>query len=287
MKILITGAYGQLGNELNVLSSQYPEWQFLFTDADTLDITDSKAVELFFQTHLPGVVINCAAYTAVDKAETDTETARKINALAPEILAKYSKKCRAKFIHISTDYVFDGNACTPMKETDTENPASVYGATKWEGEKLAQAENPGMIIIRTSWLYSTFGNNFVKTMLRFGKEKGRLNVVFDQVGSPTYAADLAEAILIIVAASEKTPEKFVPGIYHFSDEGVASWYDFAKAIFEISGVNCVVNPVLTAEFPTSAKRPCYSVMDKSKIKNTFELAVPYWRDSLKICIEKL
>ena len=287
MKILITGAYGQLGNELNVLSSQYPEWQFLFTDADTLDITDAKAVELFFQTHLPGVVINCAAYTAVDKAETDTETARKINALAPEILAKYSKKCGARFIHISTDYVFDGNACTPMKETDTENPASVYGATKREGEKLAQAENPGMIIIRTSWLYSTFGNNFVKTMLRLGKEKGSLNVVFDQVGSPTYAADLAGAILSIVKKSEKEPEKFVPGIYHFSDEGVASWYDFAKAIFEISGVNCVVNPVLTAEFPTSAKRPCYSVMDKSKIKNTFELAVPYWRDSLKICIEKL
>lgn len=287
MKILITGAYGQLGNELNVLSSQYPEWQFLFTDADTLDITDSKAVELFFQTHLPGVVINCAAYTAVDKAETETETARKINALAPEILAKYSKKYGAKFIHISTDYVFDGNTCTPMKETDTENPASVYGATKREGEKLAQAENPGMIIIRTSWLYSTFGNNFVKTMLRLGKEKGSLNVVFDQVGSPTYAADLAGAILSIVKKSEKEPEKFVPGIYHFSDEGVASWYDFAKAIFEIADVNCLVTPVRSAEFPTPARRPAYSVLDKSKIKNTFGIKIPYWRESLITCMKKL
>ena len=171
MKILITGAYGQLGNELNVLSGQYPEWQFLFTDADTLDITDEKAVELFFQTHLPGVVINCAAYTAVDKAETDTETARKINTLAPGILAKAAKNTASKLIHISTDYVFDGTACQPLTETMEVNPTGVYGKTKLEGEQNCRSENPQTLIIRTSWLYSSFGNNFVKTMLRIGKEK--------------------------------------------------------------------------------------------------------------------
>jgi dTDP-4-dehydrorhamnose reductase len=287
MKILITGAYGQLGNELNVLSNQFPEWQFLFTDADTLDITDENAVELFFQTHLPGVVINCAAYTAVDKAETDTESAWKINALAPGILARAAKKTASKLIHISTDYVFDGTACQPLTETMEVNPTGVYGKTKLEGEQNCRSENPETLIIRTSWLYSSFGNNFVKTMLRIGKEKGRLNVVFDQVGTPTFAADLARAILAIIKKSEQKPENFMPGIYHYSNEGVASWYDFARAIFEVADVNCPLNPVRSAEFPTPARRPAFSVLDKSKIKNTFGIKIPYWRESLITCMEKL
>ena len=287
MKILITGAYGQLGNELNVLSNQYPEWQFLCTDADTLDITDENAVELFFQTHLPGVVINCAAYTAVDKAETDTETAWKINALAPGILARAAKKTDSKLIHISTDYVFDGTACQPLTETVDVNSTGVYGKTKLEGEQNCRSENPETLIIRTSWLYSSFGNNFVKTMLRIGKEKVRLNVVFDQIGTPTFAADLASAILSIIKKSEEKPEKFVPGIYHYSNEGVASWYDFAQAIFEIANINCQISPVRTVDFPTPARRPAFSVLDKSKIKNTFGIKIPYWRESLITCMEKL
>jgi dTDP-4-dehydrorhamnose reductase len=287
MKILITGAYGQLGNEIKVLSVAFPGWQFLFTDVDTLDITNESALEIWFQMNKPGFVVNCAAYTAVDKAETDVETANKVNALAPKLLGKYSKKFDAKLIHISTDYVFDGEAFSPYSETDPVNPKSVYGETKLQGEQNCFEENPESVIIRTSWLYSSFGNNFVKTMLRLGVERGQLKVVFDQVGTPTYAADLANAILSVIQISEKVPEKFVPGIYHYSNEGVASWYDFAKAIFEISGVKCDVSPVRSVEFPTPAKRPNYSVMDKSKIKNTFGITIPFWRDSLKDCIQKL
>jgi dTDP-4-dehydrorhamnose reductase len=287
MKILITGAYGQLGSEINCLTKEFNDWQFLFTDVDTLDITNESALEIWFQNNKPDYVINCAAYTAVDKAETDIDTAEKVNSLAPKLLGKFSKKFGAKLIHISTDYVFDGEAFSPYSETDSINPKSVYGETKLRGEKNCLKENPDTIIIRTSWLYSTFGNNFVKTMLRLGKERGQLNVVFDQVGTPTYAADLANAILSIIQISEKQPYRFVPGIYHFSNEGVASWYDFAKAIFEISGVKCTVSPVRSIEFPTPAKRPNFSVLDKSKIKNTFGTTIPYWRDSLKICVERL
>ncbi len=287
MKILITGAYGQLGNELKELAPRYPGWNFIFTDVDTLDIIDENAVRIFFQANSPDVVINCAAFTAVDKAETDVETARKINAVAPGILAKAAKQASAKLIHISTDYVFDGSACRPLTEAGKVNPTGVYGSTKLEGEQNVQTENPESVIIRTSWLYSAFGNNFVKTMLRLGKEKESLNVVFDQVGTPTYAADLAGAILSVVRLSEKNPKKLVPGIYHYSNEGVASWFDFAKAVFEISGVNCGVTPVLSSEFPSSVKRPHYSVLDKSKIKNTFEISIPYWRESLTKCVEKL
>jgi dTDP-4-dehydrorhamnose reductase len=287
MKILITGAYGQLGNEINCLTAKYPEWQFLFTDVDTLDIANENELEIWFQKNKPGFVINCAAYTAVDKAETDTENAKKINSLAPKLLGKYSQKAEAKFIHISTDYVFDGETFIPYSENDKVNPKSVYGETKLHGEQKCFEGNPDSIVIRTSWLYSTFGNNFVKTMLRLGNERGHLNVVYDQIGTPTYAADLANAILSIIAITEKNPEKFVPGIYHYSNEGVASWYDFAKAIFEISGLNCKVDPVLSDQFPTTAKRPHYSVLNKTKIKNTFGITIPYWRDSLKICGERL
>ncbi|KJF42018.1 dTDP-4-dehydrorhamnose reductase [Draconibacterium sediminis] len=282
MKILITGAYGQLGNELKVLSKNYPKWEFVFTDVDSLDITDEDQVKSYFADNNFELVINCAAYTAVDKAESDFETAQKVNALAPKLLAKYSKAVGAKLIHVSTDYVFAGDAHLPYEETDVVAPNGAYGKTKLEGEQNCRAENPETVIIRTAWLYSTFGNNFVKTMLRLGKERGELGVVFDQVGSPTYAADLAEAILEIAESKE-----FVPGVYHYSNEGVASWYDFALAIFELSGVDCKVKPVLSENFPTPAKRPAYSVLNKAKIKETYHLEVPYWRDSLKICIKHL
>jgi dTDP-4-dehydrorhamnose reductase len=287
MKILVTGAYGQLGNELKVLSTEYPEWQFLFTDADTLDITSELSVKSFFDLNNPDFVINCAAYTAVDKAETDIETAEKVNALAPEILAKSSAETGAKLIHVSTDYVFDGIGHLPYSETDPVGPASVYGTTKLAGENRTLAANQQTIIIRTSWLYSSFGNNFVKTMLRLGHERGLLNVVFDQVGTPTYAADLASVILFIIAGAEAKPEDFVPGVYHYSNEGVASWYDFAKTIFELSEMNVRVNPVRSDQFPTAAKRPAFSVLDKTKIKTTFCAEIPYWKDSLEICLGKL
>lgn len=287
MKILITGAYGQLGNEIKVLSVAFPDWQFLFTDVDALDITDENALEIWFQNNKPNYIVNCAAYTAVDKAETDSETAIKVNSLAPQLLAKQAKKSGAKLIHISTDYVFDGESFTPYTEEADVNPKSVYGETKLHGEQNCLEENPETIIIRTSWLYSAFGNNFVKTMLKLGKERGQLKVVYDQIGSPTYAADLASTILSIIQISEKQPDRFVPGIYHYSNGGVASWYDFAKAIFEISGVNCKVDPVLSDQFPTAAKRPHFSVLNKSRIKNVFGIAIPYWRESLENCISKL
>ena len=287
MKILITGAYGQLGNEINCLTARYPEWQFLFTDVDSLDITNESALEIYFKENKPGFVVNCAAYTAVDKAETDYGTAEKVNAVAPQLLGKYSKKFDAKLIHISTDYVFDGETFIPYSESDKVNPKSVYGETKLQGERNCLEENSESIIIRTSWLYSSFGNNFVKTIFRLGKERGQMNVVYDQIGTPTYAADLAKAILDIILITEEKPEKFVPGIYHYSNEGVASWYDFAKAVFEISGVKCAVSPVRSVEFPTPAKRPNFSVLDKSKIKNSFGINIPYWKESLRDCIQKL
>jgi dTDP-4-dehydrorhamnose reductase len=287
MKILVTGAYGQLGSEIKELAANHPGWQFMFTDADTLDITNETAVEVFFEANQPAVIINCAAYTAVDKAETDWETAWKVNTLAPKLLADYAKKTGAKLIHVSTDYVFDGCGHQPYNEVDTVNPVSVYGQTKLEGENHALASNRATVVIRTSWLYSAFGNNFVKTMLRVGRERGELNVVFDQVGTPTYAADLAGAILSIIGLAENQPERFVPGIYHYSDEGVASWFDFAKAIFGLTSENIKVNPVRSDQFPTPAKRPNFSVLDKSKIKKTFEIEIPYWKDSLKICLEKM
>ncbi|HPE76674.1 MAG TPA: dTDP-4-dehydrorhamnose reductase [Draconibacterium sp.] len=287
MKILITGAYGQLGSEIKALTEKYKTWQFLFTDADVLDITDENAINIYFRQNQPDFVINCAAYTAVDKAESDAETAEKVNALAPKLLAKYSGITGSKLIHISTDYVFNGESFVPYTEEDKVNPAGVYGKTKLQGEINCFEENPGSLVIRTSWLYSTFGNNFVKTMLRLAGERDKLNVVFDQVGTPTNAADLAGAILSIIQISEKDNGKFVPGIYHYSNEGVASWYDFAKAIFETTGVKCEVSPVLSDQFPTPAKRPNYSVLNKSKIKNTFGLTIPYWKESLTICLEKI
>ena len=287
MKILVTGVYGQLGSELKELTGNYPDGTFLFTDVDSLDITNEAAVQDYFQEKQPTFVVNCAAYTAVDKAESDRELARKINAIAPGILAKAAKNTGAKIIHISTDYVFNGQAFQPYTEADSVEPTGVYGETKLEGEQQCLNENPDSIIIRTSWLYSSYGNNFVKTMMRLGAERDSLNVIFDQVGTPTYAGDLAGAILSIIETTEKEQGKFVPGIYHYSNEGVASWYDFAKAIFEITEIACTVNPILTKDYPTPAKRPHYSVLNKSKIKDTFDIKIPYWRDSLHLCIKKL
>lgn len=287
MNILITGAYGQLGNELRFLSEKISGVQFLFTDADTLDITDEEHVIRFMEEFHPGFVINCAAYTAVDRAETDQANARRLNALAPGYLAKAAKNGGAGFLHVSTDYVFDGRSYLPYNESHPVHPLSVYGMTKREGEERCMAENEQAVIIRTSWLYSSFGHNFVKTMLQLGRERDELSVVFDQTGSPTYAADLAQAILAVAAVFEKQRDVYSPGIYHYANEGVASWFDFAKAIFDIADIPCRVVPVLSDAFPTPARRPHYSVMDKSKIKKAFGLTIPYWKESLEVCITKL
>jgi dTDP-4-dehydrorhamnose reductase len=283
-KILITGAYGQLGSELRVLSSGMPEQEFHFTDYDSLDVTDNLAVGDYMESVRPDFVIHCAAYTGVDKAELDKETCFRLNALAPGIMAAACKNFSARLIHISTDYVFDGTAGIPYTEDHPANPQGVYGLSKRDGE-LACQENPETVIIRTSWLYSSFGQNFVKTMIRLGRERDHLNVVYDQVGTPTYASDLASAILSIISQTIIDPGKWTPGIYHYSNEGVCSWYDFALAIHELSGIKCSVNPVETKDFVTLAKRPGYSVLNKSKIKSTYNLIIPYWLESLKKCIE--
>ncbi len=287
MKILVTGAYGQLGSTIKELSVQFPQWEFFFTDADSLDITDEKSVAEYFQKINPGYIINCAAYTAVEDAEADIESARVVNAVAPGVLAEAAKESQAGFIHVSTDYVFDGKSPVPYRETDSVNPLGVYGATKLAGERRSLEINPDTIIIRTSWLYSSYGKNFVKTMLRMGQERDSLNVVFDQVGTPTCAEDLARAALSVISQDDKNNRKKNGGIYHYSNEGVASWYDFAKAIFELAGIECKVNPVLSDEFHSSVQRPHFSVLNKSKIKTTFNLEIPYWKESLKQFLKKL
>jgi dTDP-4-dehydrorhamnose reductase len=283
-KILITGAYGQLGSELRVLSSGMPDQEFYFTDYDSLDVTDTQAVKDYMGSVRPDFVIHCAAYTGVDKAEQDKESCFRLNAVAPGIMADACKNFSSRLVHISTDYVFDGTASIPYTEDHPANPQGVYGLSKRDGE-LACMENPESVIIRTSWLYSSFGQNFVKTMIRLGNEREHLNVVCDQVGTPTYARDLASAILTIISQTISDPKKWNPGIYHYSNEGVCSWYDFAMAIHEISGIKCRINPVETKDFLTLAKRPGYSVLNKSKIKSTFNLSIPYWQESLKKCIE--
>lgn len=287
MKILVTGSNGQLGSELKELSANYPDWEFFFTDVDTLDITSEKAVDVFMRKHKPKIIINCAAFTAVDKAETETHLAHQLNSVGPGILARLSKKYKSGFIHISTDYVYDGQSYKPYEEFDPVNPAGVYGKTKLAGERLVRAGNPGAVIIRTAWLYSTYGNNFVKTMLKLGTERDELKVVFDQVGTPTYAADLAGALFTVAEVYRNNPKDVVPGIYHYSNEGVTSWYDFTQAIFEIADISCNVWPVLSVEFPTAAKRPHYTVLNKSKIKSTFNIKIPYWKKSLVNCISKI
>ena len=282
MNILITGCNGQLGNEMQLLEKDFSEHQWFNTDVEELDITDQLAIEQFIQENQIDGIVNCAAYTAVDKAESNKELCTSLNTVAPAYLAAAVDKRGGWMIQISTDYVFDGTKHTPYVETDTPCPDSVYGSTKLAGEFGVQKFCRRSMIIRTAWLYSTFGNNFVKTMLRLGKEKSELGVIFDQIGTPTYARDLAKAIMAAIAQGIK------PGVYHFSNEGVISWYDFTKAIHRIAGItSCHVRPLHTAEYPTPAKRPAYSVLDKTKIKETYNIEIPYWEESLKECIEKL
>ncbi len=282
VKILVTGANGQLGKELKQLSSSFPQFDFQFLSREDLPIHHFELVRNFFNAYHPAYLINCAAYTAVDRAESEKELAFQVNGEAVGVLAAVCKEKNCRFIHISTDYVFDGTATVPYKEDHPVNPQSVYGASKLEGEQQAFRLNPDSIVIRTSWVYSEFGKNFVKTMLKLMQEREELNVVSDQVGSPTYAADLAAAILHIISSG-----KWQAGIYNYSNEGVISWYDFAVAIKELSGSNCRVNAIPTSAYPTPAKRPAYSVLDKSKIMATFDLPIPGWKKSLATCLERL
>lgn len=282
MNILITGCNGQLGNEIQKLEKVNPQHTFFNTDVAELDITNQLAIDQFIQENKIDGIINCAAYTAVDKAESNKLLCTALNAEAPAYLAMSIEKRGGWLVQVSTDYVFDGTKHTPYVETDTPCPDSVYGSTKLAGEIAVQKLCKKTMIIRTAWLYSTFGSNFVKTMIRLGKEKSELGVIFDQIGSPTYARDLAVAIMTAVNKG------IVPGTYHFSNEGVISWYDFTKAIHRIAGINgCHVKPLHTAEYPTPANRPHYSVLDKTKIKNTYDIEVPYWEESLQECIKEL
>ena len=275
--ILVTGSDGQLGSELRTIALDFPEYNLFFTNRINLDITDHIAVKLFIESNKINAIINCAAYTAVDKAELEPALADAINHLAVANFAKLSKENNIKLIHISSDYVFDGNSKKPYIETDTPNPQSVYGQTKLDGELAVQKINPAnSIIIRTAWLYSKFGNNFVKKMLRLGKTRREISVVSDQIGTPTNAADLALAILKILPRLENTSVE----LFHYSNEGVCSWYDFALEIFKIRAIKTVVNTVKTSELPTLVKRPTYSVLNKAKIKTFFDIAVPFWKDSL-------
>lgn len=285
-KILVTGSNGQLGSEIRQISSLFANFEFCFTDYEELDITEPEKVKAFVLDFLPDYLINCAAYTAVDNAETDIVRANLLNAEAVGILAKNSSEINCRIIHISTDYVFDGIGPRPYKETDKTNPQSAYGKTKLDGEILCEKFNSQSLIIRTSWLYSAFGANFVKTMLRLGKEKTEIGVISDQIGSPTNAADLASAILNIISGIEKGDLQFIPGIYHYSNEGAASWYDFTKTIFDIAGIKCNVKPIASEDFPSKVARPAYSIMSKSKIKTNFGIEIPYWRDSLKHYLNK-
>ena len=281
-KILVTGANGQLGQELKELSAHYQDYKFYFFDKHQLNITDAKAVEILLRELQPHVVINCAAYTAVDKAESESELAYSINAEAVAILAGITYELHIKFIHISTDYVFDGSSSVPYKEDDATAPINEYGRTKLEGENKCVQNNPEAIIIRTSWVYSSFGNNFVKTMIRLMNERTEIGVVSDQWGNPTYAADLAEVLMQIIDG-----DKWIPGIYHFSNEGCITWHQFANTISKEINSACVINSITTDQYPTPAKRPLYSVLNKEKIQNIFSVNINDWKESLVKCIRKI
>jgi dTDP-4-dehydrorhamnose reductase len=283
--ILITGANGQLGNSLRLLSTEYLQYRFLFTDVDVLDICDKDALLSYMDTHKVDYVVNCAAYTAVDKAEDEEVLCLTINRDAVRNLGEAASAVKAKVIHISTDYVFDGTNSIPYIESDYTCPMSAYGRSKHEGELILKAVCLNTVIIRTSWLYSEFGNNFVKTILRLGKERNELNVVFDQIGTPTYSGDLASAILAIIDYSEE--KEFIRGTYHYSNEGVCSWYDFALKIVGLKQIPCVISPIDTKNYPTRAVRPQYSVLNKGKIKKKYGLAIPHWEESLRRMITKL
>lgn len=278
MNILITGSNGQLGNEMRDLSGQHTNHQYFFTDVDELDITDTAAVFAYVEEHKIDFIVNCAAYTNVDKAETDEAMAQRINAYAVLNLGR----TKLPIVHVSTDYVFDGSSCIPYTEEQSPSPQTAYGRTKLEGERLLLQSNQQAIILRTAWLYSAYGKNFVKTMKGLFAEREQLQVVFDQIGSPTYAADLAQAIFSIIEA-----EKRVAGIYHFTNEGVCSWYDFANEIARQTGAECRVLPILSSEYPSKTPRPHYSVLDKSKIKKIYGIEIPHWTDGLARCLRAL
>ena len=283
--ILVTGANGQLGKEFRVLAASYPQYNFLFATKEDLRIEDIEAVKKYFTATPIDFCINCAAYTAVDKAETEKEVAFLINATAVGNLATVCEQFKTQLIHISTDYIFDGAGKQPYKETDDTNPLSVYGQSKLKGEKLAVQFNPSVIIIRTSWVYSSFGNNFVKTMLRLMKERENINVVNDQLGCPTYAADLAQCILKII---EKHAAFHIPyPVFNYCNEGVISWYQFATAIKELSNSNCIVNPIPSSQYPTPAKRPAYAVLNTERIKEVFAVVIPAWKESLEKCLQMM
>lgn len=282
MNILITGANGQLGNEMRVLSAEHPVHTYFFTDVEELDICNAEGVKTFVKDNHIDIIVNCAAYTAVDKAEDNAEFCDKLNHMAPGYLAEAAEAYGAGLIQISTDYVFDGTAHIPYTEDAPTCPNSVYGRTKLSGEQEVMSRCTRAMIIRTAWLYSTFGNNFVKTMLRLGRERESLGVVFDQIGTPTYAADLAQAIFAAIEQGIK------PGVYHFSNEGVCSWYDFTLAIHRLAGITtCKVSPLHTDEYPAKAPRPHYSVLDKTKIKQTYNIEIPHWEKSLETCVKQL
>ena len=287
MNILVTGSNGQLGSEIRDLEANFTDFRFFFMDLPELDICNSGKLNIFIKDNNINTVINCAAYTAVDKAEQDSDIAKKVNATGVLNLVKALEKVDGKLIHISTDYVFDGNSFLPYQELDEVNPIGVYGNTKRSGELAVINSDIDAVVIRTSWLYSAYGNNFVKTMLRLGNERDELGVIFDQVGTPTNAFDLAKTCLEILSYNKETNINSKGSLYHFSNEGVASWYDFSIAIMTLGKVNCHVKPIETKDYPTPAKRPHFSVLNKSKIKNDFKIEIPYWKDSLKDCIEKI
>ncbi|CAM1339458.1 dTDP-4-dehydrorhamnose reductase [Tenacibaculum aestuarii] len=282
MNILVTGASGQLGSEIKELSLNYTGSKFFFEDSKGLDITNAAFVDDYIEKNKINGVINCAGYTAVDKAEEALEEAKKVNIFGVENLVNSIKSRGGKLIHISTDYVFNGESFLPYKEEDNIAPLGVYGSTKRRGEEIVESSSIEAIVIRTSWVYSAYGNNFVKTMMKLGNERESLGVIYDQIGTPTYARDLAKVCLHIISLDRKIDRD--SKIYHFSNEGVASWYDFAKAIMEFGNISCSVTPIESKDYKTLAKRPHYSVLNKQKIKNDFNIEVPYWRDSLKKCI---
>jgi len=289
VKILVTGSNGQVGTELRHLANNYEDFNFKFIDVEDLDITDKNAVYDFINADDYDYIINCAAYTAVDRAETDKELAYQVNAEGAKNIAQAAVIRNIQLIHLSTDYVYHNDSDRPLLETDPTNPQSVYAETKLQGDQFVQMMLPSSMIIRTSWVYSSFGNNFVKTMLRLGRERDELGVVADQIGTPTYAYDLAKAMLDIISkmANGDLVNGKMQGIFHYSNEGVTHWADFAKAIFEIANIDCKINPIPTAEYPTPASRPPYSLLDKSKFKKTFDLEVPSWKDSLATCLALL
>lgn len=299
IKILVTGKNGQLGQSLKRLTTHHPLFTFEFVGREQFDLSNPASISAFFENEEYDFIINCAAYTAVDKAEGDKELADAINHQAVKTLGQIAKQQDATLIHVSTDYVFNGESFRPYQEDDSTDPQGVYGSSKLKGEQAFLEVNPKGCIIRTSWVYSEYGNNFVKTMLRLGKERDELGVIFDQVGTPTYAGDLAEAILQIVSSEQLVVSSNDEGsslptthhslpikneIFHFSNEGVCSWYDFAKTIFELSAIQCKLNPIETKDYPTPATRPHYSLLNKAKIKQTFNLSIPYWKDSLRQCL---